>query len=125
MEELKKMNKDGFWAQMQGECHRIMDEISEAVNAAPTGNVISGSEMPVRDRMGELRQKAFELAVQMRVDSTESTFSPSEGCGGGASGEQGTHQPQSADGQRSDQLLSATVGRRGGGKRVSGGQTGR
>jgi hypothetical protein len=29
--------------------------------------------------MAEFRQKAFQTAVQMRIDSTESSFSPSKG----------------------------------------------
>ena len=82
MEELKRMDKDVYVAQMQEECRRIMEQIAEAINASPTGNVISGSEMQVRDLIAELRHKAFELGVQMRVDSQESTFSPSEGCVG-------------------------------------------
>jgi hypothetical protein len=111
MDELKAMDKQAYLAQMQAECRRIMERIADAVNHAPTGNVISGSEMQVRDLMEELRQKSFELAVQMRVDSTESTFSPSEGRGGETPGEQGALQPQRADGQRPDQLVQAAVGR--------------
>jgi len=124
MEELKKMDKDAFWAEIQGECRRIVDEVADAINAAPTGNLISGSEMPVRDAMAKLRQKVFELGVQMRVDSTESTFSPSEGWVGGAAGEQGSNQPQRADGQRPDQLLAAAVVGRRRGERLPGGPTG-
>jgi hypothetical protein len=79
MERLLKLDRQGYVDVMQGECRRIMEKIADAVNNAPTGNVINGSEMEVRDLMGELRQKAFETAVQMRIDSTESSFSPSEG----------------------------------------------
>jgi hypothetical protein len=82
MDGLKTMDKDAYVACMQGECRRIMEQIAEAINHAPTGNVISGSEMEVRDLMSQLRQKAFEMGVQMRIDSSESTFSPSEGRGG-------------------------------------------
>ncbi len=82
MERLLTADKQEYVSRMQGECRRIMEEIAEAVNNAPTGNVISGSEMQVRDLMAELRQKAFEMAVQMRIDSTESSFSPSPGRGG-------------------------------------------
>jgi len=78
----------------------------------------------VRDLMEELRQRSFELAVQMRVDSTESTFSPSPGRGGETSGEQGSQQPQHADGQRPDKLGAAAVGRRASPERLSGGQAG-
>jgi hypothetical protein len=113
MEVFSTMDRAEYLARMQEECRRIMGQIADAVNGAPTGNVISGSEMQVRDLMEELRQKSFELAVQMRVDSHESTFSPSEGRGGESSGEQRAQQPQRDDGQRSDQLVAkAVVGRR-------------
>jgi hypothetical protein len=121
MEELKRMDKDVYVAQMQEECRRIMEQIAEAINASPTGNVISGSEMQVRDLIAELRHKAFELGVQMRVDSQESTFSPSEGCVGPTAREQGALQPQRADGQQPDQLVAAAVVGRGRRKRLSGG----
>jgi hypothetical protein len=79
MERLLTMDEQAYVSAMQAECRRIMEQIAKAVNAAPTGNVINTSEMKVRDLMGELRRKAFETAVQMRIDSTESSFSPSEG----------------------------------------------
>ena len=124
MDGLKAMDKDAYVARMQEECRRIMGQIAEAINNAPTGNVISGSEMEVRDLMAQLRQKAFELGVQMRIDSSESTFSPSEGRVGEGEGKQGACEPQRVDGQRSDQLVAATVGRRGRGTRLSGGRSG-
>ena len=121
MERLLTMDRAEFVAQMQAECRRIMGRIADAVNEAPTGNVISGSEMQVRDAMAELRQKAFELAVQMRIDSQESSFSPSQGRGGETSGEQGALPPQRVDGQRADQLVPAAVVRRPGRKHLPGG----
>jgi hypothetical protein len=124
MAGLKTMDKSEYVARMQVECRQIMEQIADAVNAAPTGRVISGSEMQVRDLMEKLRQKSFELAVQMRVDSHESTFSPS-GHGGQTSGEQGALQPQRDDVQRPDQLVAKALGRRGNGKRLSGGQADR
>ena len=123
MEELKKLDKQAYMEQMQQEFRRIMEQVADAVNNAPTGNVIGGSEMQVRDFMAELRQKAYETAVQMRVDSHESTFSPSEGCGGQSQGEQGPLQPQRVHEQRADQLVKAAVVRGKRGKRLPGGQT--
>jgi len=81
MERLLTMDKEQFLAEMQAEVRRILGQVADTVNNAPTGNVISGSEMAVRDAMAELRRTAFEMAVQMRIDSTESSFSPSEGRG--------------------------------------------
>jgi hypothetical protein len=73
------MDKDEYIRQMRQEVERILGQVADAVNDAPDGNVINGSEMQVRDLMGELRKTAYEKAVQMRTDSTESGFSPSEG----------------------------------------------
>jgi hypothetical protein len=89
MDRLLTMDKQEYVSRMQGECRRIMDQIADVVNAAPSGKVISGSEMEVRDLMAELRRRAFEMAVQMRIDSTESTFSPSQGCVGPSQREEG------------------------------------
>lgn len=89
MERLLTMDKQEYVSRMQAECRRIMEQVADAVNNAPTGNVISGSEMQVRDLLAELRQTAFQTAVQMRIDSHESNFSPSEARGGKAQGEQG------------------------------------
>lgn len=125
MERLMTMDKAAYVLRMQAECRRMMEQVAEAVNDAPTGNVIGGSEMQVRDLMAELRQKAYETAVQMRIDSHESSFSPSAGCGGQAQGEQGSHEPQRADVQRADQRVASPVGRRGRRQRLPGGSAGR
>ena len=122
MERLRTMDQAEYVARMQAECRRVMEQVAAAVNAAPTGNVISGSEMAVRDLLADLRQKAFETAVQMRTDAQESAFSP-EGRGGNAAGEQGAVPAQRAVGQRPDQLFPAAVVRRKRGQRVPGGQT--
>jgi hypothetical protein len=94
MERLLVVDKQAYASRMQAECRRIMESVMEAVNSAPPGNVISGSEMEVRDLMGDLRRIAFETAVQMRIDSTESSFSPSEGRQRSGPAEQGPGQPQ-------------------------------
>ena len=112
MERLLAMDKQEYVSRMQAECRRIMEQVAEAVNAAPTGNVISGSEMRVRDLMAELICKAFEMAVQMRIDSTESSFSPSERCQGQQQAEQGKGKPQHAERKRADRPEAGPVARR-------------
>src|SRR5271169_5643596 len=99
MERLLTMDKQEYVARMQTECRRIMEQVADAVNAAPTGNVISGSEMQVRDLMAEFRRKAFETAVQMRIDSTESSFSPSQGRNRQSQSQQGPVCPNHANRQ--------------------------
>jgi hypothetical protein len=100
MDRLLTMDKQEYVSRMQVECRRIMEQVADAVNAAPTGNVISGSEMQVRDLMAELRRTAFETAVQMRIDSTESSFSPSKGRIEQTQGEQGSRAPQHGNHKR-------------------------
>jgi len=95
MERLLTMDKEQFIAEMQAEVRQILGRVADAVNSAPTGNVIGGSEMAVREAMAELRQRVFEKAVQKRIDSTESSFSPSAGRHGPLQAEQG---PSPADG---------------------------
>jgi hypothetical protein len=102
MDRLLDLDKQEFVSRMQAESRRVMEQVADAVNAAPTGNVISGSEMEVRDLMGEFRRKAFETAVQMRIDSTESSFSPSVRRGGQRQGQQGAESAKHAKRQRSD-----------------------
>jgi hypothetical protein len=65
-----------FVEAMRGETERVLREVMEAVNRAPDGSWINGSEMKVRDLMGEYRQKVFEKALQMRTDAAEGAFSP-------------------------------------------------
>ena len=120
MDRLLRMDRDEYLRQMREEMERILGQVADAVNDAPEGNVINGSEMKVRDLMGELRKRAYEKALQMRIDSTESSFSPSEGCVGPAQAEQGSLDPQRADDQRTDRSAADSLVRRRRGQRHSG-----
>ena len=82
MERLKQMDKDQFLREMQAEVRAALERVADAVNGAAEGRVISGSEIAVREAMVDLQRKSFEKALQMRIDATESTFSPSAGRGG-------------------------------------------
>jgi hypothetical protein len=84
------------------EFERLMKEAADAINQAPDGAVIAGSEEAVRDAMARFRQRVYELGIQLRTDAAKAAFSPSGGCGGAASPQQGTAGGQPRDGQRSD-----------------------
>jgi len=62
---------------MREEIDEYVKEIMEAVNDAPDGDWIGGSEERVRDVSAEMRRRVFERAVQRRVDAAEAAFSPS------------------------------------------------
>ena len=51
MDRLLTMDKGQFISEMQTEVRRLLGEVADAVNNAPDGHVINGSEMAVRDAM--------------------------------------------------------------------------
>ena len=119
MERLKQMDKDQFLREMQAEVRAALERVADAVNGAAEGRVISGSEIAVREAMVDLQRKSFEKALQMRIDATESTFSPSAGRGGeGHAASPGAYAPQHAEPQRVAETASDPVA--GGGRRRSG-----
>jgi hypothetical protein len=78
MEPMPKMSRDEFVAAMRVRMEAMLGRVADAINSAPEGYVIAGSEEKVRDLFAELRQQAFEMGLQMRVDAAEAAFSPSE-----------------------------------------------
>jgi hypothetical protein len=79
MQSEPKLSREEFMAQMRDKMEAMLGQVADAVNDAPPGRIISGSEERVRDLFAELRQEAFEKALQMRTDAAEAAFPPSEG----------------------------------------------
>jgi hypothetical protein len=65
-----------YMERMRGVFEQAMRQVADAVNQAPDGRWINGSEVQVLEAMTEFRRKAFETALQMRVDAVEGDFSP-------------------------------------------------
>ena len=68
---------DQFVESMQQEMQQYLQSVMKAVNNAPDGDWIGGSEEQVRDLSADFRRRVFEQAVQLKVDAAEATFSPS------------------------------------------------
>lgn len=64
-------------AAMEQEMQKYLQSVMGAVNNAPDGAWLAGSEEQVRDLSAEFRRRVFEQAVQMRIDAAEAAFSPS------------------------------------------------
>ena len=64
---------------MDAEYRSLVKKVMGAVNDAPDGAVISGSEEAVRDAMARFREKVYERAIQLRSEAAEAAFSPSDG----------------------------------------------
>ncbi len=90
MDGLSKFSPEDLIRRMREDFEATMLKVAAAVNDAPDGHLIDGSEEQVRDLLGEFRRRAFQTAAQMRVEATESSpaFSPgaqpagSSGTGG-------------------------------------------
>lgn len=77
MEASPKVFAARFAESMKQEAEQVLQEVMEAVNQAPDGDWIGGSEEQVRERFGEFRKRVFEAALQARIDAAEAAFSPS------------------------------------------------
>ncbi|MGA2035739.1 MAG: hypothetical protein ABSG68_26110 [Thermoguttaceae bacterium] len=77
METSPRVSPQQFAESMRQEFEEFAKEVMEAVNDAPDGQWIAGSEEQVRDLSAEMRRRVFEAAVQRRVDAAEAAFPPS------------------------------------------------
>ena len=77
MDTTPRVSPEKFSESMKQEMDQYLKEVMEAVNQAPDGEWIAGSEERVRDLSAEMRRRVFEKAVQKRVDAAEAAFPPS------------------------------------------------
>ncbi|MFZ0791496.1 MAG: hypothetical protein WAM94_17935 [Chromatiaceae bacterium] len=70
-----------FIESMQQETEQYLQSVMQAVNGAADGAWIAGSEEQVRDASAEFRRRAFEKALQMRINAAEAAFPPSARSG--------------------------------------------
>jgi len=100
MDRLPALSADELIERTREEFEQLMQQVAAAVNAAPEGRVIRCSEEPVRDLLGEFRQRVYQTALQMRVDAAEAAFSPGGSADGPSPAKQGQGRARPADGQR-------------------------
>jgi hypothetical protein len=80
MDGSAKLSPQQLIDSLRQEFEQALAQVAQAVNAAPDGQVISGSEHQVKDLMDGLRTKVFQRALQLKADSAESAFSPAGPC---------------------------------------------
>jgi hypothetical protein len=75
------MDKDAIRARMRARFETSMEAALEAVESAPDGQWIAGSEWEVRDIFQKLMADSFQELIQTRADghsaATQAAFSPS------------------------------------------------
>jgi hypothetical protein len=59
------------------ELERVVQEVADAVDDAPTGRIIRDSEEKAREVLDRFRRVAYEKALQLKVDAAEAAFPPS------------------------------------------------
>jgi len=95
------LDRAAYLTAMRQKMEAVLGQVADAVNNAPDGAVIAGSECEVRDLFADLRHPAYELAIPMRSDAAEAAFPPSEECGdGGEAPQYGPPGVHRAHGQR-------------------------
>jgi len=78
MDKDVKITPEQLSKAMDADYQKLVQQVSVAVNEAPDGAVISGSEELVRETMARFRQKVYEKAIQLRTQAAQAAFSPSE-----------------------------------------------
>lgn len=78
MEPMPKLPREAYVVAMREKMEAMLGQVADAINDAPEGFLIAGSEEQVRDLFAALRRQAFEMGLQMRIDAAEAAFSPSE-----------------------------------------------
>jgi hypothetical protein len=77
MKTSPRVSPQQFAESMKQEFEEFAAKVMEAVNDAPDGQWITGSEEQVRDLSAEMRRRIFERALQKRLDAAEAAFPPS------------------------------------------------
>jgi hypothetical protein len=112
MDRLSRLDRDELVRRMRQDFERTMLQVGDAVNDAPDGHLIDGSEERVRDLLGDFRRRASQMAAQMRVEATEGSaaVSPREDPAGSTRGGGAVD----AQLQRAGGAATASVRKRGG-----------
>ncbi len=100
MDRLAQIDRDALVRRVREEFERTMRAVADAVNAAPDGHLIDGSEERCRDALGEFRRRGYEAAVQMRVEATEAdpAFPPGGPGAARGGGPHGAERQRAGDG---------------------------
>lgn len=82
MAPMPKLDREAFVTAMRQKLDAVMGQVADAINNARDGYIIAESECKVRDLFAELRQEAYQLGLQGRIDAAQAAFPPSGGRDG-------------------------------------------
>jgi len=80
---LPKLDRQRYLEVIRKEVEGLVEEVADAVDEAPAGRVIRDSEYRARDALERFREKAYQTAIQLKIDAAEAAFPPSGQFGNG------------------------------------------
>jgi hypothetical protein len=76
-DKMPKLDRTKLREELLSEFERVVQEVSDAVDDAPTGRIVRDSEEKARDVLDRFRQVAYEQALQAKINAAEAAFPPS------------------------------------------------
>ncbi len=77
-DKMPKLDRTKLREELLSEFERVVQEVSDAVDDAPTGHIVRDSEEKARDVLDRFRQVAYEQALQAKINAAEAAFPPSK-----------------------------------------------
>ena len=77
MDPQPQLSAEDLLGQLRGRFEKLCQDVADAVNQAPAGQVLNASDDKVRDLFADFRQATYQAAVQLRLDAAEAAFPPS------------------------------------------------
>ena len=90
--------KEQLRSELSKDFEGLVEQVAQSVLQAKAGRVIVDSEELVRDAVAEFRQRVYQKALELRMRTERSAFSPSGGGGGG----KGVAEQRASEGDISD-----------------------
>lgn len=74
VEELPPMCRETFALRLRERMEETLRQMADAINAAPTGNIVAASAEAVRAVLADFGTAAVELGVRLRIDAAEAAL---------------------------------------------------
>lgn len=75
--DVPKMTAESLKPMLLAQVEVFAEQMADAVNNAPNGALIDGSEEAARNVIQAFGLAAYQAALQKRIDAAEAAFSPS------------------------------------------------
>ena len=77
MDRQPQLSPEALREHLRADFERLCQQVADAVNQAPPGQVINASEEKVRHLLARFRTATYQTAVQLRLEAAQAAFPPS------------------------------------------------